>query len=84
KEWGTFSIITIDSHSSDLHAKVVRPIILNKADEALWLDPAIDDMSTLYSMMKSYTDDTLSIHRVSSKINSTKLNTPDLITPIDQ
>lgn len=81
KEWGTYSIITIDSHSSSLHAKVVRPIILSKSDEALWLDPEISDMSTLYSMMKSYTDDTLTIDRVSDKINSTKINSPDLIIP---
>lgn len=82
KEWGTYSIITIDSHSSSLHTKVVRPIVLSRADEALWLDPTIDDMSTLYSMMKSYTDDTLTIDRVSDKINSTKINTPELIVPV--
>lgn len=84
KEWGTFSIITIDSHSSDLHTKVVRPVILAKTDEAVWLDAAVDDMSTLYSMMKGYTDDTLVIERVGEKINSTKVNVPELIEPVAQ
>lgn len=82
KEWGTYSVITIDSHSSTLHTKVARPIILNQSDEATWLDPEVSDMGTLYSVMKSYTDDTLSITRVGEAINSLKVNGPDLIAPV--
>ncbi len=82
KEWGTYSVITIDSHSSVLHAKVVRPIVLDPSDEAIWLDKEITDIGTLYSVMKTYPDDILNITKVGDAINSTKVNTPDLITPV--
>ena len=82
KEWGTYSVITIDSHSSQLHAKAVRPIILDESDEAKWLDAEVDDIGTLYSVMREYTDDELTITKVSDAINSRKSNSPDLIAPV--
>lgn len=82
KEWGTYSVITIDSHSPTLHAKVVRPIILDEADEAKWLDTDIDDIGTLYSVMREYTDEELAITQVSDAINSKKINSPTLIQPV--
>lgn len=81
-EVGTYAVVTIDSHSSSSHSRVARPIILDPDDESTWLDPNISDMTTLYSMMKSYTDDVLEIVQIDDKINSTKLNTPDLIAPL--
>lgn len=82
KESGTYGIMTIDSRSSSTGDRLARPIVLRSDEEAVWLDPAIDDTTALYGMMKSYTDDVLSIVRVSEKVNSTKPNTPELITPL--
>ncbi len=82
EERGTYAIVTVDSHSSSAHSRLTRPIILHPDDEATWLDPAISDMVTLYGMMKSYTDDVLTIARVSDEVNSTKANSPDMITPL--
>lgn len=81
KEWGTYSVLTIDSHSSTLHAKVVRPLILDENDEATWLDNTNTDTNTLYSLMKTYPDDILTISPVGSEISSTKVNLPSLIAP---
>lgn len=81
KEWGTYCAVTIDSHSSKLHTKVVRPIILDIDDEATWLDTTITDTNTLYSIMKTYPDDILSITKVGDAINSTKASGSHLIQP---
>lgn len=82
EELGTYAVLTIDSHSRTLHSRLARPIILHPDDEAAWLDPEVSDMVSLYGMMKSYTDDVLTIHQVSEKVHSRKANSPDLISPI--
>lgn len=82
KEWGTYGVMTIDSHSSSTLGRLARPIVLHPNDEASWLDPTIDNTTELYGMMKSNTDDMLSIVQVSDRVNSTKPNTPELIAPL--
>lgn len=82
KECGTYSVVTIDSHSSSSHTRIPRPVILSSDEEAAWLDLAVSDMTALYGMMRPYTDDALTFIRVSDQIDSTKPDSPDLIAPL--
>ncbi len=82
KSHSTFSIVTMDSHSATLHAKVRRPVILTPGDEKLWLDPNIDDMNDIYGCMKSYTDDVLTITKVGTAVNSPKASGEALILSV--
>lgn len=82
KVHGTFSIVTMDSHSTALHAKTRRPVILSSVDEVLWLNPDVSDMNEIYGCMKQYTDDTLSIVRVGDAVNSPKATGEGLIHPL--
>lgn len=82
KEHGTYAVVTIDSHSSSSHTRIPRPVILRPDEESTWLDPAVTDMGALYSMMKPYTDDVLTFTEISDQIDSTKINSADLIAPL--
>jgi putative SOS response-associated peptidase YedK len=80
-EWGTYAIVTAmqdRSPKKDLR----RPIILRPGDEAEWLDSTIDDMNTLYGLMRPYSEDMLQIHRVATDVKNVKRNDPRLITPV--
>ncbi len=81
KQWGTYAIVTAmqdRSPKQDLR----RPLILRPTDEAQWLDPTVEDINTLYGIMRPYTEDTLTIHRVTPDVKNIKLNDPRLITPL--
>ena len=55
------------------------PIIVAPEDEADWLNPEIDDINTLYRIMRPYDQNHLRIHKVSDDVNGTKSNSPHLI-----
>jgi putative SOS response-associated peptidase YedK len=81
KEWGTYSIITIEANNemSAVHDRM--PIILRPEDEARWLEPS-DDLNMLYDIMRPYLDAKLTIEPVGLDINSTKIDNPRLTTPL--
>lgn len=77
-EWDTYAIITAvqdRSPKQDLR----RPIILRPSDEADWLNPDVDDMNTLYGLMRPYSEDMLQIHRVTADVKNSKRNDARLI-----
>lgn len=76
--YDTFSLITITSSKSGIR----MPVILSIEDEARWLDPAINDTSSLYDMLRLYDEDSLHTHGVASATNSPKQNHPGLIEKI--
>jgi putative SOS response-associated peptidase YedK len=78
---GMCAIITTPSGSDSDQLPSRLPVIVDPSDEATWLDPTIGDVSTIYKIMRPYEHDKLAIIRVGDAINSTKPNTPDLITP---
>lgn len=79
---GMCAVITTASGSTSNQLPSRLPVILDPADEAAWLDPAVSDVSTLYKIMRPYEPEQLSIVRVGDAINSTKPNSPDLIAPL--
>jgi putative SOS response-associated peptidase YedK len=79
--WNTCAVVTT---MQDRGPKMPlrRPIILSPRDEAAWIDPTVDDINTLYSIMRPYSDDMLSIDQVSPDVKNSKLNDVRLITPL--
>lgn len=78
--WGTYAIITT-LYDRGPKKPLQRAVILRPGDEAEWLNPAIDDMNTLYGLMRPTPDDVLRVHRVSPNVKNTKLNDERLIQP---
>lgn len=82
-EWGTYSIVTTVANKEIANISPRMPVMLLSAeDEATWLDPSIDDMNTLYDLMRPYTHDSLIIEKVSPKATSLKASGAQLIAPI--
>lgn len=81
-EWGTYSIVTTVPNKEMGTINKRMPVILHSEDEATWLDPAVDDVSTLYKIMRPYDDEMLQIKMVTPDVKSTKINDPRLIVPL--
>ncbi len=79
--WGTFAIVSA-LHDRGPKKPLQRPIILNPADEAQWLDPSVSDLNSLYDAMRPTSEDALRIHQVAPDIKSIKAGGEQLITPI--
>jgi len=80
-QWGTYAIVTA-LHDRGPKMSLHRPIILSPNDEAEWLDPTIDDMNTLYGLMRPMSEDILQIHRVTTDVKNAKANSVQLIAPL--
>lgn len=76
---GICAVITIDSERESDSLPSRLPVIVNPADEAAWLDPSVSDLSTLFQIMRPVDASTLEVIPVSDAINSTKLDSPDMI-----
>ena len=82
KEFGMCAIITTNSGVESDMTPSRLPVIIDPADEADWLNPDIQDINSLYKIMRPYDPELLTITRVSDAINSPKPNSPDLIASI--
>lgn len=81
-EHGTFSIITTEA-TSDIHQLSGRmPVILEKEDEARWIDPSVNDIGSLYSMLRPNPEGLVVMHEVGSDIHSKKINQATLVDSI--
>ncbi|MGN7393818.1 SOS response-associated peptidase [Peribacillus frigoritolerans] len=58
------------------------PVILKPEDEKDWLNPSINDPSYLQQYLKSFDSEQMEAFEVSTDVNSTKNNTPNLIQQI--
>lgn len=81
KEWGMYSIVTVESNQDMANIHDRMPVILQPEDEEKWLSDS-DELNMLYDIMRPYPNGKLSIEAVGHDINGTKVNNPRLITPI--
>ena len=81
-EHGMYSVVTTESNDDLSRVEDRAPVIVYKADESLWLDPTISDMTTLYSIMRPHQGGNLIIDKVGSAVTSPKVERPNLITPV--
>ncbi|MDN4606953.1 SOS response-associated peptidase [Sporosarcina highlanderae] len=58
------------------------PVILNKEDEGIWLDPKNTDVQSLGNLLKPFDKDQMDAYIVSSAVNSPKNNEESLILPV--
>lgn len=78
----TFSIVT--SKANDLMANIHdrMPVILDHDKIPLWLDPTNRDPNLLKSLLVPYDDNKMTFYEVSSEVNSSRIDKPDLINKI--
>ncbi|MFE4075958.1 SOS response-associated peptidase [Peribacillus sp. YIM B13477] len=58
------------------------PVILKSEDEKDWLNPSINDTAYLQQYLKSFDSEQMEAFEVSTDVNSTKNNSPNLIQQI--
>lgn len=81
-EWGTYAVVTVVSNLEMATINPRMPVILRPEDEATWLDPTVDDYSSLYDCMRTYPDGMLQIKLANPEVKSPKINRPELIVPL--
>ena len=59
------------------------PVILSPAEFAPWLAPEISDSAVLLPMLDQYPADDMTAFPVSTRVNSVKNESLELIVPID-
>ena len=57
------------------------PVILDAADYARWLDPAVDRPEPLRPLLRPYPSDRMKAHPVSSRVNRPGTDDPRCIEP---
>lgn len=79
----SFTIIT--THANDkvrpIHHRM--PVILDRSEEDLWLDPGMEDPALLKPLLEPCDPDPMRIHPVSPIVNSPKNDQPECILPLD-
>ena len=80
-ERSSFSIMTTAANEfmSEIHDRM--PVILGRSDEEGWLDPNIHDQEALNKLLKPCPSSWLAAVEVSTLVNSTRNNSPDVLKP---
>ena len=83
-EVATCTIITTEPNElmKPIHNRM--PVILPEKAEDLWLDPKIDNIPTLRSLLRPYPEDEMEAYEVSTFVNSPRNNTPECIAPVGE
>ncbi|MCY2966632.1 MAG: SOS response-associated peptidase [Planctomycetota bacterium] len=79
----TCSILTTSSNEllRPFHDRM--PVILDPADFALWLDPAVQTADPLLPLMAQFPADRMHRYRVSTVVNSSRNERPECAVPLD-
>ena len=74
----------ITTTANDLLAPIHHrmSVILPKAMEGFWLDRSIDDPGVLGSLLIPHPDDAMELYQVSTLVNYTANDGPDIIEPV--
>lgn len=78
----TFSIITTTANSDIEHLSDRMPVVIHPDDETRWINPVVDDMNTLYDIMRPCPPGVLVIQRVDNAQLTPKAQGLKLIQPI--
>ena len=79
----SFTIITTAAIEQfrELHDRM--PVILQRKDERVWIDPEVSDTTRLHALLQPYGSKDLFCYAVSQRVNSPQNDAPDLIEPIE-
>jgi putative SOS response-associated peptidase YedK len=81
-EWiHSYTIITTEANEvvAPIHGRM--PVILDREDEALWLDPDQTEAERLLPLLRPYSSARMDAHAVSRQVNNPAFDTADLIRP---
>jgi len=81
-EWiHSYTIITTEANDmvAPIHNRM--PVILDREDETLWLDPDQTEAERLLPLLRPYPAAKMAAHAVSRRVNNPAFDTADLITP---
>ena len=78
----TFSIVTAEPSPDIAHIHDRMPVVLEKADFDLWLDPDPSLFDRQMALLKPAPEGTLRYFPVSTKVNSSRNEGVDLVNPI--
>jgi putative SOS response-associated peptidase YedK len=78
---GSFTIITTGANPlvAPLHERM--PAILRRADEEEWVSRDITDPHQIERLLRPYPEDEMRLYPVSTAVNNTRHNGPELIAP---
>jgi putative SOS response-associated peptidase YedK len=78
----TCTIITTEANEllAPIHNRM--PVIMQKNEYGLWLDPNFHDTQKLLSLLKPYNSQQMELYTVSTKVNSPAYNSKDNIKPV--
>lgn len=81
---GSFTIIT--THANDLMSSLHErmPVILERDDEAGWLSADVRDPGEVAQFLHPYREDEMRIYPVSSAVNNTRHDGPELVREQEQ
>lgn len=80
----TFSIITTAANKTMSAVHDRMPVILAPEAEDLWLDPQQKNPASLVSILGQCPEEFLTMHEVSQKVNSVKVDSPECLEPVAQ
>jgi len=81
-ELRSFTIITTTPNKlvEPIHDRM--PVILSKEEEKIWLNPDFTEADQLLPLLDPYPVSEMEKHEVSTDVNSTRNNSPELIQPL--
>lgn len=79
----SFTIITTEPNElmRPIHRRM--PVILQRDDEAKWLDCSQDSFSKVQSLLKPFPAQLMAAYEVSKRMNNPKYDAPDCSAPVD-
>jgi putative SOS response-associated peptidase YedK len=77
----TFTIVTTEANEAVAKLHDRMPVILDERDAAAWLDPTNEDTEQLNSLLKPCPSDEIRAYPVSTRVNSSKNEGPELVEP---
>jgi putative SOS response-associated peptidase YedK len=80
----TSTVITTSANKllGEIHNRM--PVIINKADEELWLDPSVHNTERLNHLLAPCESEEMDYYDVSSLVNSPSNNSADCIIPLNK
>lgn len=74
-----YSILTTEATHDMPDPGSRMPVIIDREDEARWLDSTVNDTGSIYKMLRPNPSEMLNVYEVSAAVHSPKPNLPGLI-----
>lgn len=78
----SYTIITTDANAMMRRLHERMPVVLPEADFDAWLDPKNENAGALKKLLKPFPADEMRAHAVSTRVNNTRNDGPELVEPI--